>query len=194
MIGSPSFSWQSAHTSLLLIILSWIKLDGYLYSPGLRQTTHQLTCPACQQLLLTLTPQCQHHLIRMQEGDAPINVGKCHMRRFISGGKKTPVLPGSGQRRWVCRARLQWSPPSPFCLRLKPSLANMSSDSQLGARVTLTLSLFFITGLAVERLPTQSLSQILLELLLSHGTFIPSTSAAILASAVRSCLNFLLPR
>lgn len=97
MIGTPSFSGQSARALLPLIILSWIKLDGDLYPPGLRQTTHQLTWPACQKSLLTPTLRCQHRLIRMQEGDTPINAGECRMGRHISerGKKAQFFLAGS---------------------------------------------------------------------------------------------------
>ena len=107
------------------------------------------------------------------------------------GKQKAPFfLVGSGEVRLQSSASVVASLP----FLSADSLANTSGDSQLGARVPLIPSLFFITGLAVERLPTRSPSQILLEPQLSHGAFIPNNSAAMLASAVRSCLNFLLPQ
>jgi len=116
-IGAPSFPGQSSRASLPFIVLSQIKLDGDLYPPGPRQT-HRLTWPACQKLILTLTLQRQHRLMRMQKGGAPINAGECHLRRHVSErGKKSTSLPSREQGRRAHIAQLQWPLPTPFRLQ-----------------------------------------------------------------------------
>lgn len=188
--GSVSFSGWSTHASLLLVILFWIKLNEDPYLPGLRQAIHGLNWPAhVRHCSYTMIPLCQHCLIRMQEGDAPINGGKCCMKRQISERETKH----SSSKWGLGEVRLQ-SSASVVASLLFPSagsLANTRGDSQLGACVPLTPCLFFITGLAGERLPTWSLSQILLELQLSHGGFIPNILAAVLPSVVRNCSHFL---
>lgn len=106
----------------------------------------------CQTSLVILILLCQHRLIRMQEGDAPINDGKCCTRRLISERETKHSSSKWGPR----KVRLQ-SSASVVASLLFPSvdsLANTRGDSRLGTCVPLTPCLFFITGLAGERLPT----------------------------------------
>lgn len=138
-VEAPSFSCWSAHASMQLIILFWIKLNEDLSPPGLGQTTHMLAWAACWKSLLMQTLSWQCHLIWVQEGDAPIMMVNA-MWEVISQGekKKKAQLFLMGKRR-VESSTICFSsrfPPASVC-RLEASLASMSSESWLGAPLTL---------------------------------------------------------